>query len=447
MTEVQIGINSFGKIILIIAGVSLALVIPIIWFEAAPTLILLPAAIYLLLVSGWVYSRMKAASLEGVEVWREFPRTVEDGEYIDVELHIRNNGWLGHYPLKIVDSYPASTHLVECENRVDIYLPPKSEVVVSYRLRVDGIGKHVFGPLYMRTSDVIGVYTIERIDLSVEEGAITCIPRPSRGVVEYSESSRRFLIGIKTVSDRGYSMEFKEIREYIPGDDTRHIDWKATARMNKLMIRENYRETESDIAIVINVGRNVLAGKLGRRRYDYIARVAFELILTQINSYNRVGLVITGVHNAIHPLTRVTPETLPRFAETLASVPIYPSLTASIGYTPTQLLTGLGVRGKTLYIFITDLIDEEEVSYIVNLRSLGHNVYVINPVQILFDIDELGDVEKLLYLASTVEAEERRRSNIARLMANGVAVVEAGPETLLNYILDRLEEFRRLTPT
>ncbi len=447
MSRVSLGINSLGKVLIVVAATLFSIAIPMLWLEAIPSLILTPIVIYLLLVGGWLYSRLRAASLERLEIVRECPRVVRDGEEAVVRLRIRNRGWVGHYPISVVDHYPSSTRLVGGSNKAVFYLPPRSEVVLTYRIRVRGVGTHVFGPVYLRTRDVLSIYTIERRDAAVEESAIRCVPVPVVAAGDAYEASSRYMIGVRTSMEHGYSMEFKEIREYVPGDDTRFIDWKATARRAELMLREYYRESESDIVIVISATRQMLAGRLGERRYDYVARVAAEIVASQIHSYNRVGLVITGVARLAVPLTRVTEASLKRFTDTLARVPIFLGRDEYRLPTPSMLIQGMGVLGKTLYIYITDLTMEGDVEMISLLRGLGHVVYVISPAAVHFDIRELEGVERVLYLASQVETEERRREAEERLGAMGVPVVEMGPDTMFDYIMARFEEFRRLTPT
>jgi len=163
--------------------------------------------------------------------------------------------------------------------------------------------------------------------------------------------------------------------EYVPGDDTRFIDWKATARRAELMLREFYRESESDIVIVISATRQMLAGRLGERRYDYVARVAAEIVATQIHSYNRVGLVITGVSRLAIPLTRVTEASLRRFTDALARVPIFLTRDEYSLPTPSLLIQGLGVMGKTLYIYITDLTMEGDV------EMMGYRSWRLGPTR------------------------------------------------------------------
>jgi len=446
MKEVYIGLNSLGKIMMIISGLSISLVIPIIWFEAAPTLILIPTSVYLLLIGGWAYSRIRGAVLDRITVHREFDEVVEEGSLVEVRISLRNDTGFGIYPLSILDQSPQTAVLVEGSNKHTIYLPPKSEAVIRYKIRVLGVGRHEFGDLYLFTNDLIGAYTIEGVVKNLGKH-ITCIPLPSERIINYSEANKLLASGLKTTGESGYSYEFKDIREYVPGDDTRHIDWKSTARLGKLMIREEYMETETDIVIVINLTRATLAGRLGRRSYDYISRVAMELVLTQLNTYNRVGIVLTGLYTNVYPLTRVTVDTIPHFARFLGSIPVY--LDTKEGYTTNLdvVTRGIGVRGKTLYIFISDLAGRGEAETILSLSRIGHSIMVINPVQKLFDISEMDELEKILYLASTYDVEKTREMNTSKLVSHGIPVIEAGPETMLITILNKLEEFKRLTPT
>lgn len=94
---------------------------------------------------------------------------------------------------------------------------------------------------------------------------------------------------------RGKGMEFEEVREYVPGDDVRHIDWNVTARTTEPHVKVFREERQTTVLLVIDVSGSVRVGAGGRdgrtSRRLQIARIAGGLAYASIRNQDRVGLV------------------------------------------------------------------------------------------------------------------------------------------------------------
>ncbi|MEN0067533.1 MAG: DUF58 domain-containing protein [Myxococcota bacterium] len=94
---------------------------------------------------------------------------------------------------------------------------------------------------------------------------------------------------------RGKGMEFEEVREYVPGDDVRHIDWNVTARTTEPHVKVFREERQATVLLVIDVSGSVRVGAGGRdgrtSRRLQIARIAGGLAYASIRNQDRVGLV------------------------------------------------------------------------------------------------------------------------------------------------------------
>ena len=94
---------------------------------------------------------------------------------------------------------------------------------------------------------------------------------------------------------RGQGMEFEDIREYVPGDDVRHIDWNVTARTGEPFVKVYREERQVTVLLVVDVSGSTRLGSGGRdgrtdRRLQ-IARVAGGLAYASLRNQDRVGLV------------------------------------------------------------------------------------------------------------------------------------------------------------
>ncbi|NOY26168.1 MAG: DUF58 domain-containing protein [Oligoflexia bacterium] len=94
---------------------------------------------------------------------------------------------------------------------------------------------------------------------------------------------------------KGRGMEFEEVRQYVPGDDVRHIDWNVTARSGQPFVKEFREERELILMLVVDVSASVhfggggLDGQTDKRRQ--LARVAGALAFAGVRNQDRVGLL------------------------------------------------------------------------------------------------------------------------------------------------------------
>ena len=91
---------------------------------------------------------------------------------------------------------------------------------------------------------------------------------------------------------RGRGMEFEEVREYQPGDDIRHIDWKVTARMGLPFVKLHREERELTVMLLVDVSSSGAFGSGTKLKNEVAAEVAALLAYTAIKSNDRVGLII-----------------------------------------------------------------------------------------------------------------------------------------------------------
>ena len=91
----------------------------------------------------------------------------------------------------------------------------------------------------------------------------------------------------------GRGMEFHEVREYVPGDDIRGIDWNVTARMNTPFVKVFREERELTLMLVVDVSASMALGT-GRSRRTAAAELAAVLAWLAIKSNDRVGLLLFG---------------------------------------------------------------------------------------------------------------------------------------------------------
>lgn len=91
---------------------------------------------------------------------------------------------------------------------------------------------------------------------------------------------------------KGRGMEFQEVREYVPGDEIRSIDWNVTARMGHPYVKVLTEERELTVMLLIDVSASHRFGSTAQLKKDLAAELASVLALAAITNNDRVGLIL-----------------------------------------------------------------------------------------------------------------------------------------------------------
>jgi len=120
---------------------------------------------------------------------------------------------------------------------------------------------------------------------------ITRLELRARSVVE------GYISGLHKSPYHGFSVEFASHREYVPGDDTRHIDWKVWARADRYTIKQYEEETNLTCTLLLDCSRSMRYGdpRHGLTKFDYAATVAASLAYLLQQQQDAVGLVTFDV--------------------------------------------------------------------------------------------------------------------------------------------------------
>jgi len=135
-------------------------------------------------------------------------------------------------------------------------------------------------------------------------------PRTLASVASLELRARLIVEGMMTGMHRsphfGYSVEFAQHRQYSPGDDIRHLDWKVFGRSDKLYLKQYQKETNLDLVLMVDVSGSMafgsdaaqspptpVGGSPGRmRKFDFAATLAATLAYLAIKQQDRVGVIL-----------------------------------------------------------------------------------------------------------------------------------------------------------
>lgn len=91
---------------------------------------------------------------------------------------------------------------------------------------------------------------------------------------------------------KGRGMEFEEVRDYLPGDDIRTIDWNVTARMNAPFIKTFKEERELTVMLLVDISRSSLYGTSNKSKKEIIAEIGALLAFSAIKNSDKIGLIL-----------------------------------------------------------------------------------------------------------------------------------------------------------
>ncbi|MCC6994280.1 MAG: DUF58 domain-containing protein [Deltaproteobacteria bacterium] len=230
------------------------------------------------------------------------------------------------------------------------------------------------------------------------------------------------LAGLHRSPHHGSSVEFAEHKEYSPGDDLRHVDWRALARFDKYYVKRFETETELAAYLVVDTSGSMgYAGGARESKLLYASRLAASLAYLLIQQRDRVGLVASGAGALtayVPPRARTTH--LPALLGVLEG--LSPAGATSLDLALDHVLKV--ARRRSLVVLLSDLLDpagEATLQRLGRLSAGGHDVVVLHvldddelefPFERLTQFESLEDERKLL-----VEPRTMRAAYLAELKA------------------------------
>jgi len=266
---------------------------------------------------------------------------------------------------------------------------------------------------------------------------------------------------------RGFAIEFTQHREYVPGDDIRHLDWKVLGRTDRYYLKQYEQETNYVAHVVLDGSESMKYGSVGRPHGATVTKLQYGKMLAACLSYlilHQRDAVAVGVFDTL--MRNFVPRT-----GNLAS--IHNIMTTLAGFDPVGQ-TSIGsvlhtlagqIKRKGITLLISDLFDDEDkiLDGIQHLRFGGSEVivfHVMDPYELEFpfsgmvEFDGLEQTDKILtrpreirkrYLREVEAFRTKIREGCERQNSHYQLVNTAHPlhEMLSGYLAFRLRTHTR----
>lgn len=290
----------------------------------------------------------------GVKISREFGGRFAMGAETEVRLNIQNASQTS-LSLIVKDEYPPQM-ILSGTREAHVNVESQSTATLIYGLKPPRRGRFEFGQTALRFRSRFRLVWCQMN--VVEPVAVKVYPniRRAREAELKALGARSLVSSHRKTSWRGEGREFESMRDYVRGDELRHISWTATARRGKLTTRQYQIERDQTILIALDAGRLMTARIEQETKLDSAVHATLALFSAAGRAGDNAGLVVFGrrirsylppgrgrdqIEAALEALHAVEPEMIE---------PSYPHAFEFIA---------ANSKRRALVVLLTDLVDEE----------------------------------------------------------------------------------------
>lgn len=338
--------------------------------------------------------------------------------------------------LQIRDFYPEGFYV--SNHTLSVSLPANHTEEVTYTVFPLKRGEYDWGDIQVRQ---LGAWGLAWQDWKVPQGQKVAVYPDLIGLRSLSIRLTLQTTGnIRRARRLGMGTEFTELRDYVTGDDPRFIDWKATARRDRVLVRVLEPEQEQTLMILLDQGRLMTAQVNGLTRFDWGLNAALSLAMAGLQRGDRVGIGVFDrqMHTWIPPERGQSQ--LPKILERLT--PLQPALLEPDYVSAVTTVVTRQTR-RALVVLITDVIDStasiELLSAMGRLapRHLPFCVTLRDP-QIDQQANTLTtDVSATYARAISLDLLNQRQLALAKLKQKGVLILDAPADLISEELVDR----------
>jgi uncharacterized protein (DUF58 family) len=325
-------------------------------------------------------------------------------------------------------------------------LRPDAVTVEELLVRPVMRGRGVGGRLTLRVLGPLGLaWWQARVDLPWRVTVFPSLVGASPRALP-PQARRRREAGLRSVRRPGEGRLFEGLREWVPGEDTRIIDWKATARRGKPIARQYEDERREYLLIVIDAGRQLTAEIDGVSRLEAVVDAALRLAHAAVEHDDNVGVMIFAdtIQSFVPPARGA--RGLRGVLEALAVAGgrlVEPDYPAAFRYLAARN------RRRALTVFFTDVIDraasEALVAQVATLkpRHVPLAVTLRDPALERLAGNRPGSERAAFERAAAEELLLAREEALIEMRRRGILVLDVAPAGAADAVVERYHQLKR----
>lgn len=379
---------------------------------------------------------------------RRLPQAFALGAPTAVQVCIDNPGrrpWRGEFH----EHADATLSVADLPRHFEVGAGQRAWLEMSFVPLARGMKR--FEPAQLRLGSRFGL-----LDLDLRVGA----PEERRVYPNFSQQARFAWLagesrlptaGLKSIQRRGSGTDFDQLVDYQPGDPIRHIDWKATQKQLRPIVRRFRDERDQRVMILLDCGRRMRAddptAALGTSHFDQSLNALMLLAFVALSHGDAVGAMTFGTPPSLHKgfAPRKGRQTLNALMAALADVE--PSATFS-DYERAAADLVQRQHKRSLVVVITNSRNEDAptLAAALGLLCTRHRVVLANLREVVVSrvaSQPLVDPMNALECAAAQEYLQARASLMLRLSRQGVLTVDCEPQRLAVELVNRYTLLKR----
>jgi uncharacterized protein (DUF58 family) len=383
-----------------------------------------------------------AGAIRQFDLWREHDNKLSLGAENPVRISLRNRSWRG-VNFTVRDEAPEQFKI---ETRtIDGHVESRGEWRSVYHVRPLRRGDYQFGDLSLRWLGPLGL-VIRQAKVEAQE-PVKVYPN-LLDVRRYDLLLRRNRLqemGLRTTRQFGEGTEFERLREYLPDDEYRRINWKATARRNFPVTTEYQTERSQQVIAVLDVGRMMQSPVADIAKLDYVVNAVLLLTYVATGKGDRVGMM-SFADDVMHYLgPRQGRGQFYRMLELLYAVepqPVEPDYRKALAY------LALKQRRRALVVLFTDLTGGASLnSLVAQMALLARNslplvVTISDPDVVSVSQRKPNDSLGVYQRAAASQLLDERRVVLDALRQRGVQTLDVPANQLSMSVINRYLELK-----
>jgi uncharacterized protein (DUF58 family) len=377
-----------------------------------------------------------------IQAHRRLPRHLLQKVSEEIEIVLSN--W-AEFPksVRVRDQTPSGW---EAAPVLKSRVPARSEVVLRYPVTPPERGVYGFGDFDLRVEGPLRfVQRPNPLPAAEEIRVLPCLQALRYpDLIAYRRRARHW--GLRQIKWREKGREFESLRDYMEGDDPRHIHWKASARLDRPIVQEYQPEKNQIVVVAVDAGRLMGAVSEGKKKLDHALEATAHLAHAALAGGDQVGFIAFADRILLFVPPKKTHGQLQRILEATVSL-----RTAMVEprYEEAFLWFRSQVRRRSLVVIFTDLTDELASDNFLEAVALLRPRHL--PLCLAIRDSEWDDLMNRspenamdVYERSVLqETMRQRRKAIGKLQQKGAIAMDLPPRLLSSSVMKHYLDVKR----
>jgi uncharacterized protein (DUF58 family) len=318
-------------------------------------------------------------------------------------------------------------------------LGPRGQLSLSYHVEPSVRGAYALGDHHLRYRSLFGLWQRQlRVAANWPVRVYPDLKQLQAFELMARESREYALVRVSRL--KGGESEFSRLRDQVPDDEHRSIDWKATARRQRLTVREYQLESNQNLLFMLDAGRTMTGIEAGLSRFDHALNGSLMLSHVASRAGDRVGLL--GFDQTVRVFVSPTSGSSATRRLIQAAYDLHPGLVEP-DYERAFSYLSSRVRSRTLVILFSHVLDDTIGELLVRRVKALRGTHL--PLVVLFrdtDIEALAEpgsrlAPNLYTKAAAAEILRNQRALSLAMKRSGALVLETDARSLTGRLVGR----------